>query len=926
MSTPQHRKTRRNGSARRVGLLSVAAMLAATGLLPAGAVAAPVSPEARVSIPAQAPPGMPWMDPALPPAERAELVVAAMTLEQKVNYLVQSGGTGLPELGLPPIRSKDGCCGLALESTPTTALPVGVGLASTFDTDLAQAYGAVAGAEARATGYNAIAGPTMDLVRTPFNGRMWEDLGEDPLLSGATAAAQTQGEQSADVSALVKHYNLNNFETRRGHVDVQVDERTLQEVYTRPWERLIDEADPGAVMCSFNKVNGEFACGNDILLNAILKTQLGFEGFVSSDFNAAHSFEDYEAGLDVAGPGLEFAGPALLAAVQNGTVPEARITDAARRVALTMFKYGIVDNPPVGSFENPQPVEPPIPAAMLDEHAAVAAEVAGEAAVLLKNDESALPLAPDTDSVAVIGSDADWYIDGGGSGAIPNPARLTTILDGITDRADGAAVGYSPGTDPVGLGDTLPGPPPVPSGVLTGLTAEYRTGINNFAGTPALARSELQVNLRTGISADTINTSQVPGIGAELAAQPISVRWTGTLVPPSTGAYTLSLTHLGTARLFLNDQEVITGPVAPFGTQEATVNLTAGQNAAVRIEYTTDAPNQFNGGLNDQPGAMMRFGWTPPADVLPPLMQAAVDAAADASVAVVVARDYTGEAADRGSLVLPQDQDRLIAEVSAVNPNIVVVLATSGPVTMPWLEDVPSVLEVWYPGQAQGTAVAGLLYGDINPSGKLPVTFPATEEQAVQVAPPNPFSLIEVVDPVVPYTEGVFVGYRGYVEQGLTPLFPFGHGLSYTDFDYRKLRMTHKVSLENPEATVSVRVKNTGWTAGQETVQVYVGALPTDVPTPSLQLAGFGGIELQPGERGWVEIELDPRSLQYWDETTGDWVTPSGEVPIYVGSSVEDLRLEGTLFLGDKDCYGHGHGHGRHDGGGYQKQDEYGYE
>ncbi|MBP3043667.1 glycoside hydrolase family 3 C-terminal domain-containing protein [Arthrobacter jiangjiafuii] len=931
-SGPTHRSTPSRaplGRTRRLGILILPALLAAAGLFPAGAAAA-VDPAARVTLPAQqVPPGMPWMDPTLPPEERADLVVAAMTLEQKVNYLVQSGGTGVPELGLPPLRSKDGCCGLALESTPTTALPVGVGLASTYDDELAQAYGAVAGEEARAAGYNTIAGPTMDLVRTPFNGRMWEDLGEDPLLSGATSANQVEGEQSAEVSALVKHYNLNNFETRRGHVDVQVDERTLQETYTRPWEKLISEADPGSVMCSFNKVNGEFACGNDTLLNQILKGQLGLEGFVSSDFNAAHSFADYEAGLDIAGPGLEFAGPALLAAVQAGTVSEERITDAARRLALTMFKYGIVDNPPVGSFVNPQPAEPPIPAAMLDEHAEVAAQVAGEAAVLLKNEESALPLAADTDSVAVIGSDADWYIDGGGSGAIPNPARLTTILDGITARAEGATVAYSPGTDPVGLGDTLPGPFPVPSGVLTNVNAEYRLGINNFAGEPELARTELQVNLRTGISADTINTSQVPGIGAQLAAQPISARWTGTLVPPSTGAYTLSLTHLGTARLFLNDAEVITGPTAPFGTQEAVVNLTAGQNVAVRIEYTTDAPNQFNGGLNDQPGAMMRFGWTPPADVLPPKMQAAVEAAADAAVAVVVVRDYTGEAADRGTLTLPQDQDRLIQEVAAVNPNTVVVLATSGPVTMPWIDDVPSVMEVWYPGQAQGLAVAGLLYGDINPSGKLPVTFPVSDAQAVQVASPSPFSLIEVVDPVVPYTEGVFVGYRGYLEQGLTPLFPFGHGLSYTEFDYEKLRIGDKGKswhekhseksggghMGDEAPTVTVRVRNTGDTAGQETVQVYVGNLPTDVPTPDLALAGYGGITLEPGESGTVEIELDARSLQYWDEATGYWVTPTGEVPIYVGSSVEDLRLEGSLSLGGEEYDGHGHGGGKHGGG-----------
>ncbi|MBD8043344.1 glycoside hydrolase family 3 C-terminal domain-containing protein [Arthrobacter sp. Sa2BUA2] len=840
----------------------------------------------------------PWRDPSLSPGLRANLVVNAMTLEQKVSYLIQSGGPGVPELGLPAIRSKDGCCGLALEDTVTTGLPVGVGLASTFDESYARAYGAVGGEEARATGWNALAGPTMDLVRTPYNGRMWEDLGEDPLLSGAMAAAQVQGEQGASISALVKHYNLNNFETRRGHVNVLVDERTLQETYTRPWEKLINDADPGAVMCSFNQVNGEYACGNDRLLNQILKSQLGFAGFVSSDFNAAHSFADYAAGLDVSGPGLEFSGPALLAAVQSGEVSELRVTDAARRVALTMFAKGIFDNPPPGSFVNPQPTEVPVPANMLEAHAVIAQDIAEDAAVLLKNDGGALPLASSTPSVAVIGSDADWYIDGGGSGAIPNPAQLTTILDGITARAGaGATVEYAQGTDPVSLGDTLPGPPPIPSTVLTNVQAEYRSGIENFEGEPVLARDELQVNLRTGISADTINTSQVPGLPIPLVAAPMSAVWTGTLVAPATGDYTLTMTHLGTARLYIDGTLVTTAPAQPFGTTEAAINMAEGQEVPIRVEYTTDAENQFDGGLNDQPGAMMRLGWYAPEDANSPAIQEAVEVASRNSTAVIVARDYTGEAADRGSLTLPQDQDRLIRAVSAVNPNTIVVLATSGPVTMPWIDQVPAVLETWYPGQAQGLAVAALLYGDANPSGKLPVTFPVSEEQAASVGVENPFLLIEQLEPQVPYVDGVFVGYKAYTSRDVIPLFPFGHGLSYTRFQYGNLFTTPVVEAgPAPEAAVAAQVINLGTREGEETVQVYVGNLPTSVPTPARQLAGYGSITLPPGGAGTVNIDLDPRALQYWDDAAG-WVTPTGQAPIYVGSSVNDTRLVGSIFV-----------------------------
>ncbi len=900
------RQTPRRTTRRALALLA-GTLLAVTSFLPAAsAQELPGADQATNQNPAlsQDAPGplqdeadQPWRNTALSPDLRALLVANAMTLEQKVDYLIQSGGPGVPELGLPAIRSKDGCCGLALEDTVTTALPVGVGLASTFSDTYARAYGAVGGEEARATGWNALAGPTMDLVKTPYNGRMWEDLGEDPLLSGSTSAAQIQGEQGAGISALVKHYNLNNFESRRGHVDVEVDERTLQETYTRPWETVVRDADPGAIMCSFNQVNGEFACGNDDLLNRILKTQLGFPGFVSSDFNAAHSFADYAAGLDVAGPGLEFSGPALLAAVQNGEVSEARVTDAVRRVARTMFAKGIFDSPPPGSFVNPQPTEVPVPANLLDAHADIAEDIAENAAVLLKND-GALPLASTTGSIGVIGSDADWYIDGGGSGAIPNPARLTTILDGITARAGGAPVEYAEGTDPVSLADTLPGAPPIPSTVLTNVQAEYRSGINNFTGPTEVARPELQINLRTGISADTINTSQVPGLPVPLVSAPMSVVWTGTLVAPATGDYTLTMAHLGTARLYIDNTLVSTGEAAPYNQAEAAINLAAGQQVPIRVEYTTDAPNQFNGGLNDQPGAMMRLGWFAPENALSPSIQEAVEVASRNSVAVVVARDYTGEAADRGTLTLPQDQDRLIRAVAAANPNTVVVLATSGPVTMPWIDAVPSVLETWYPGQAQGTAVASLLFGDANPSGKLPVTFPVSEEQAQQAGQQNTFNLINEVDPVVPYVEGVFVGYKSYTTQGLTPLFPFGHGLSYTRFQYGNLLATPVVPADDPgSAEVSVQVTNLGTRTGKETVQVYVGNLPTVIPTPARQLAGYGSITLPPGAAGTVNIDLDARSLQYWDIASGGWVTPTGQVPIYVGSSVDDTRLAGFITV-----------------------------
>ena len=877
-----------------VAALTVAGM---TSFGPAG----PAPAEGAV---AQAPP---WMDTSLSPDERADLLVAELTLEEKVTLLIQSGGPGLPEYGVPPIRGKDGCCGVATTDTESTALPVGIALASTFNTDAADAYGAVAGNETRYFGFNGLAGPTMDLLTTPLNGRMWEAFGEDPLVSGSIAAAQTRGTQREDVYSIVKHYNLNNQETRRGNVDAVVDERTLQEVYTRPWEPVVQDAQAGSVMCAFNKVNGEYSCGNDDLLNRILKGQLGFEGYVSSDFNAAHSFADYAAGLDVAGPGVEYSGDNLLQAVQDGLVSEERVTDAARRALRTFFAAGIIDDPPTGSFENPQPASQPLDQATIDEHSAVARSVGDQSAVLLANDD-ALPLDESDGSIAVIGADADHYIDGGGSGAIQYPAQLTTILDGITERA-GTDVTYAQGTDPVSLAGTLPGPVPVPSSVLRpssgadeqGLSGFYFLG-TGFPGQPQLIRTDGQVDYRSGISMDTINTSQVPSPGVQFAVQPISVVWSGTLTAPATGTYDLSLSHLGRAKLLLDRQLLLDDPGTTYGTQSVTVDLVEGQEYFVEVSYETNAPNQFNGGLNDQPGAMIRFGWTPPEGAIAnPTIDAAVEAAAEADTAVVVARDYTGEAADRGTLTLPENQDALIEAVSEVNDNTIVVLATSGPVTMPWLDDVEGVLEVWYPGQTQGESVAGLLFGDVAPSGKLPVTFPVDQEQLAAVGIQDPFQQIGEVSPTTEYSNGIYVGYKAYIEQGATPLFPFGHGLSYTSFEYGDAVNAAPVDPQGTDpvaTTATATVTNTGDAAATEVVQAYVGNLPTDaVETADLALAGFERVSLEPGETAEVEVPIDRRSLQYWDVDAGEWVTPTGTVPLFVGSSSSDIRATGELLV-----------------------------
>lgn len=839
-----------------------------------------------------------WLNTSRPAEERARALVEQLSLEQQVDVIDQNSGTGVPEFGIPPIRSIDGCCGVTA-TVPTTAMPAGIALASTFSPELATRYGAVLGDEAHQTGFNSIAGPTLDLTRTPFNGRMWETYGEDTLLTGTMATAQVQGEQTSDVWAIPKHYNLNNQETRRGHVSSQVDERTFNEVYSLPWERLISEAQPGAVMCSFNRVNTVYGCSSADLLQKTLKDRLGLEGYVTSDFDAGHSFADYQAGLDVSGPAETYAGTALVAAVRNGTVPEARVTDAAYRVLLTMIRTGVYDNPPPGAFTVPTPPQPSLGTATLGRGNATAAEVGDATAVLLKNDDGALPLAGGTGtrSMAVIGPDADYYVAGGGAGAVTTPNKVTTILDGLRTRAasDGITTTYASGTDSVGLGDTMPGPAPVASSALSpangsndqGLVGQYFLS-RSFQGTPFATRTDTQVNIRSGIGADFSTTSRVAGLGFPLITAGFSARWTGRITAPTTGTYELSLSHLGSAKLFVDGQQLITDAGATYGTQKVGVPMVAGQARTIRIDYVTDAPGQFDGGLNDQPGPMIRFGWTLPEGAQPTRIQQAVAAARTADVAVVVARDYTSEASDRGTLSLPQQQDRLIEAVAAVNPRTVVVLATSGPVLMPWLSKVDAVLESWYGGQAQGRTVARTLFGDVNPSGKLPVTFPASEAQVDQVGARNPFRQLNETNPVETYDEGVLIGYKGYDKAGITPLFPFGHGLSYTSFRYSGLTTT-------PTATglsATFTLTNTGAVRGTEVPQVYVDA-PADpeVPMPVRSLVGYDRVTLDAGQSRSVTVDVDTRELSYWSVADNGWRLPRGDRTVEVGSSSRDLRL-----------------------------------
>lgn len=835
----------------------------------------------------------PWTNTSLSAGERADLLLAAMTFDEKISFVSNPEITGvshigIPRLGIPETTAIDGALGARVD-VPSTLMPSSLGLASTRSVDLATEFGDVLGSETRATGNELILGPTADLVRVPTYGRAFESLSEDPLLTGLMGAAEIKAIQSNDVISEPKHWATNQQEMNRLVANATIGERPLQEIYLRAWEPIIRQGQPGAVMCAFNATNGPFSCGNEYLLNSVLKGQFGYRGFVQSDFNAAHSTLDANAGLDFEDPNTIHFGEQLRQAVLDGTVPESRLDDMVRRILFAYFDNGIMDSPTAG---------PTAPDELLDANAQVARRIGAAGMVLLQNEDKLLPLRTDgrrgIESVAVIGGDAARIIQGSGSAVVPNPARPVTIVDGITARAgSGVDVAYEPGVDPVSPGDMVNGPAPVPSSVLTPAGGLTGPGLHadiwanpGFQGDPTKIQVQ-SVDFATGImtASGWTGQTQPPNF---VSFAPMSAVFTGTLTAPVTGSYDLSLTHLGRATLTLDGDRIIDDPGArptgkDFAVTTATRTLTAGEEYPVVITYanTEGGGNPGNGPIN-----VIRFGWTPPADALSPAMEAAVEAAETADVAVIVANDFNSESWDRSDLSLPQDYDRLIRAVAAVNDNVVVVLATGGAVTMPWLDDVDGVLEAWYPGEQQGAALADVLFGDVNPAGRLPVTFPRSmAESPIDTDAQWPGTSGD--NPV--YSEGIFVGYRGHVAEGLDPLFAFGHGLSYSKVSYSRLK-TSGLNASNPQSTasVTVTVRNRSNRVANQAVDVYAGRLPGNVTTAPRNLAGTTRVTVQPRSTVRVTIRLDRRAFQYWNTRTDQWVTPKGRVQVFVGGTSVD--------------------------------------
>jgi len=842
---------------------------------------------------------------------RVNQLLAQMTTEEKadlatgqLNNFYGFYNNPITRIGIPAQTMADGPVGVRV-ANPTidrrsTEFPSGTAMSASFDTGLMRKVGRTLGYEALHTGHNFLLAPTVDIARTPLWGRAFEGFGEDPLLNGTMGANYIRGVQSnAGVIATVKHFAVYDQETRRFTTSSNVDDRTLHEIYGKPFDMAVAQGHPGAAMCAFNRVNDVYACGNP-LLNTLLKGEYGFRGFVMSDYNATPSNTAMAAnnGLDQEqpgdqGPGTANFGAKLVAAVNAGDVPMSRLDDMARRILRPMVGLGLFDhNPDLARFD-------------ARKDGRVARQVALEGTVLLKNNRHALPLSRDPGrlgSIAVIGPDADnASAQGGGSSTISQPTYTVSPLQGIRARAGSrTTVTYAAGTDGVSEGDLLPGPAPVPSSVLrpTGGTSGDRGlhlqlwGNTGFSGDPALELTTPNANMNLGFyhfpgfnAASPKDTLSQAVVGRfDLLAGPVSARWTGSFIPPDTADYQLGVTARGTARLWLDGDLIVEQTSDTVQSKSATVHLTAGQPHTVRVDYSGQPFSQYQGG-------QFRFFWQHPDDVMAPAMRDAVADARAADAAVVVVRDYETEGgsrqADRPDLSLPKEQEQLIKRVADANPNTVVVIETGAPTkTSNWEDRVPAILQAWYPGQDQGTALANLLFGINNPSGHLPATIPADERQVPPITDSDEN----------PHNEGVFVGYRGFQRRGDVPSYPFGYGLSYSTFRYRQLRIAGESAVPQGNFSVSLLLTNTSSHGGAAVPQVYVGHLPTrDVATPPRQLAGFARVWLAAHKSRTVRITIPRRSLSYWDTGAEHWVTPSGTATVYVGSSSEDTRLVGTI-------------------------------
>ena len=820
---------------------------------------------------------------------RVNTILNEFTLDDTLSYI---GGTGFFDFKPIPVQTNsavnpqifqtDGPLGVR-RNEPSVRFPAGLTLAATWNPDRAHDQGVSMGRDARARGYFTILGPGLDFYRVPMGGRNFEYMtGEDPFLGGQLSPEEVEGIQAQGVMACAKHLVCNDEEENRTNVHIEVDERTLREIYLPPFESAVKVGKVATVMGAYNAVDSAntdaFCCENPFLLTTILRTDWGFKGILMSDFNAIHS------GLNAALAGCDIdlpSGSFMNAQTLSSSIPNP-LTMAALDLKVTHLLTGVISN----NFLDRQQLDTSIP---LDDPFSEQASlnVAREGIILLQNKNNLLPLNKKTvRKIAVIGNLAESTPPTGFGSSYVTPIESVSELDGIRSEVGAnTQVDFIPvcSLDPTNALWQFNN-----NGEITqGLQASYFTS-NNLSGSPAVTRVDNQVSFDWDVDPIPVSSNQ----GG------FSAKWVGQVVPTMTGDYVFKVRGDGGLRLIINGQPVIDnfdnptlppvgyGPTVPL---YAEVSLLAGVSYSIEIDYRRvggffDSFEQ--GGLT---GIQASY-----AALQPPSNISGYNAVV---IAAGISNEYEGEGEDR-SFTLPEFQDELIKNVSAANPRTVVVFHGGGNFdSEQWLDQVAGLIEAFYPGQNGGQALAEILFGDVNPSGKLPITMEKREQDNPAFASfPNP---INQHPNTISYSEGIFVGYRGYDHNGVTPLFPFGFGLSYTTFSFSKLNISPASFDGTHPVTVSFTVTNTGSVPGAEVAQLYVGEKNPPIPRPVKELKGFQKISLKPGDSQKVTLQLDQRSFAYWNTNIEKWDAPKDTYNVWVGSSsqLSDLPLEKQLSV-----------------------------
>ena len=781
------------------------------------------------------------------PSALAREVVAKMSLSEKAAFVVLSAygqlenrNSAVPRLCIPAISLSDGPDGIANGLSGVTQFPAAIGLAASFNPSLARSVGAAIAEEAKVKGFDVVQGPNLNLARVPQSGRIFETYGEDPSLTSALGVANIEGIQSQGVMANAKHVGAYTQETARERLNQVVAPRAMAELYNIPFRAAVQQGHVASMMCSYGSLNGVNTCSDPYVYS--LLASWGFSGFVRSDLNAVSDVAPaFRSGIALMKPA---SARALVHMVRSGILAQSDLDRAVLAVLTEMFRFKMISGKASGSLGA---------VATSPAHTAVALAEAQNSVVLLKNTGSQLPIRSDVTSIAVIGTPASEgpLVSGGGSSAV-SAAKVVTPLSALrSELGSRVRISYSVG-GPSSLNLDQLNDVDVVGGTPLKLITPIRT-----VGEPG--KSDIAIESGSNVTA-ALATATAPGTGDGWN------KWRLGFRPKRSGYYEIAMQQIGDTWVYLNGHPILSSPGLHARTDmSTTVPLVAGQKYELSARWfavSKSGPPTF--ALVDVTGEI----------------NAAVAAARSAKMAIVFAGNYMTEGADQPSLALPGDANVLIAAVAKVNPHTVVVLNTGGAVLMPWLSHVQGLLEAWYPGQEDGLAIANVLSGAVDPSGRLPITFPAsTSSNSVKGSSEFPG-----VDSTVHFSTGLEIGYRWYEANAVSPLFPFGFGLDYTTFQLAQATLLK----ESSGVVAKVRVTNTGGRPGTEVVEAYV-RYPVRAGEPPEQLRSFARVTLSPGQSGFVTLSMPTSDFQVFQNN--HYVTIGGEYVIDIGESSSSLNL-----------------------------------